>query len=201
LPVTAALLLAACGTYVPDGATVVKVNNSRIEFDRAELRPKNELQKGDMVRMKWYEENTYITTATLDPGVYSFRARSYNGGGLARDITIKPDVHLYEINAGTGAAGAGDDADQDSAAGPVLKGKLALGPGQRRPASVSVLFIGTSIELRTATLAADGSFQTNFPQKGNWRIEVHVPGTQPLSYIHKPVNAQADINLGPITLQ
>jgi hypothetical protein len=199
-----ALALAACGTYVPEGATVIKVTNSRIEFDRAELRPLDELRRRDLVRLKWYDENTYITTATLAPGGYTFTARSYTGGGLMREITISPDVDLYEVNAGSGGEGGSgsEDGSDSEGGGPVVRGKLALSPGQRRPPSVSVLFIGPTIELRSASVAADGGFEVKAPRSGMWRIEVHVPGNPPLSYVHSLTSLQATpVDLGAVTLR
>ena len=199
----ATMLFTACGVYVPEGSTVFKVTNSRIEYDRAEIQPQDELRKREIVRLRWYDENTYITTATFTPGIYTFRTRSYTGGGLARDVQILPDVNVYEINAGSAPVksdGSGDS-EMAGAGGPAIKGQIAPSRGQRRISTLSVLFIGESIEMRTAEVAADGSFETRAPGKGPWRIEIHATGRPPLSYVRQVENVAADLNLGKITLQ
>jgi len=191
-------LLAGCGTYVPDGATVVSVKNSRREFDRADLRPpQNELKQTGAIPMKWYDTNTFLTTATLAPGTYSFRARNFDGGGIVEDIVVTADKNLYEIDGGVDRAGA---TEQKAAAGPVIKGRVATTLRQKHR-EVTVLFIGPQVVMRTVPLAADGSFSVEAPQAGPWRIEAHILGSTPLSYVKPVTNVSEPLDLGTITLQ
>src|SRR5690606_20199856 len=92
-------VLGACGTYVPEDSMVVSVKNSKIEFERGELIPaRNELGDNRVIRMKWYDTNTFLTSGSLTPGVYSFRARNYEGGAFQQDIRIEPGKDLYELD-------------------------------------------------------------------------------------------------------
>lgn len=196
LMAAAMMLLAACGVYVPEGATVVVVKNSKQEFDRAELRPRNELNRGEIYRMRWYDDNTFMTTVSLAPGIYNFAARSYLGGGLDRQIEVVPGKNLYEVEAGSRT-----DADSSVSQGAPLSGKITFAPGQPRSASVSILFIGPSIEMRSAAINPDGTFQSNFPHNNTWRVELHIPGTPPRSYVHPLVKVQGPVDLGTVQLK
>lgn len=192
----AMMLLAACGVYVPEGATVVVIKNSKQEFDRAELRPRNELNSGEVYRMRWYDDNTFMTTAPLAPGTYNFAGRSYMGGGMDREIEVVAGKNLYEVDGGSRAV-----TEQAAKQGAALSGKINFAPGQPRSASVSVLFIGPTIEMRSATVSPDGAFQTNFPHNNTWRVEIHIPGNPPRSYVHPLVKVQGPVNLGTIQLK
>lgn len=163
--------LAGCGTYVPDGATVISVKNSKSEFDRADIRAEgNELLKRTPVNMKWYDTNTFITTATFSPGSYSFRARNYDGAGLVRKVQIVADKDYYEIEAKSVAEGDGDSAAATE--GPVVSGQVAGLQGK----DISVLFIGRDVILRSVRTEANGRFRVNAPDTGNWKVEVHQLG-------------------------
>jgi len=192
-------MLAGCGTYVPDGATVVSVKNSQREFDRADLRPPaNELKQSSPIPMKWYDTNTFMTTATLAPGTYSFRARNFDGGGIVEDIVVTADKNLYEIDAGIDRTGAKDQ--KAASAGPVVKGRVTTTLPQKHR-QVTILFIGSQVVMRTVPLVADGSFSVEAPQAGRWRIEAHILGATPLSYVKPVTDVRAPLDLGTITLQ
>lgn len=197
LCISAVTLLSACGVYVPKGSTVVEIENVNREFDRAELRPVDELRSGELIRMKWYSTNTYITSATLQPGTYSFRARRYQGGGLERQIEVVSGKNLYTVDGGSGESAN----NQAETGGPAISGKITLSAGQRLPSTVSILFIGEQIEMRSAPVAQDGSFSSNAPRRGMWRVEVHALGNPPHSYVKEKHNIQGPLNLGNITLQ
>lgn len=198
--ICAMLTLAGCGTYVPDGATVISVKNvpQEQEYDRAILRPENQLQGGGLgIRMKWYDTNTYMTTATLSPGIYKFQATRYNGGGISRNIRVTADKDFYEVDASRKDDEAGDDTEnEDAMGGPELRGRV------NSPAvQVSVLFIGSSISMKEADVQKDGSFSTTFPGSGTWRVEIHKTGNPPQSYVHGVMNVTGPVDLGVITLQ
>lgn len=192
-------LLTGCGTYVPEGATVIAVKGSNQEFDRGEIRAtSSDFDKMGTIRMRWYDTNTFLTTATLSPGVYSFRARNYAGGGISREITITPDKHLYEIKTG------GNHADKDVAPvkeGAPVRAQVGLPPGTSRPARISVLFIGKEIILRTTPLQNNNAIEVKAPYAGPWRIQLHVPGAVPLSYVHQTTNVQGPLDLGTVVLK
>ncbi len=195
-----ALALAGCGTYVPDGATVISVKNSKQEFERGELRPpQNELREMSIIKMRWYDDNTFLTTATLEPGVYSFLARNYEGAAIQRDIAIVKDKDYYEITAERSVAEKGAEATPE-VAGPQIKGRI-LSAQAGRISSVSVLFVGTDVVLRTAQVARDGSFTVESPRPGNWKIEIHRLGPNPVSYVHPVTNVTRPVDLGQITLR
>jgi len=205
MTIIAAVWLTACGTYVPEGSTVVEVKNARQEYDRADLLPVgNDLRKGGGVRMKWYNTNTYITTATLSPGQYSFRARSYDGGGIERPIQVTADKHLYVVDARSNAkAGAGQSAGNDNGEnGPAVSGIIArAGTGAAFPRTVSVLFIQQEIILRTAQVDAQGRFTVQAPANGQFTIQVIKPGSVPALSIHRNVSINGPVNLGTVHLQ
>lgn len=196
LPILGAtVLLAGCGPYVPDGSTVVKVNNANYEFDRADLFEDNELGGRKVYRMKWYDTNTFTTTATLDAKQYEFRARSYDGAAMSRMIQVVEGQNLYEIDASQKGK---DRAEAEQ--GPVVSGRVTgIVQGSRLP-SVSVLFIGNQVVMRSTEVKRDGSFEVAAPGRGPWKIQVHLLGPQPRSYMHPLVNVQGALDLGTITL-
>lgn len=186
------LTLAGCGTYVPEGATVVKVINSKYEFDRADIiQTKNELAQTRSVHMKWYDTNTFLTTATFNKGIYSFRARNYDGAAMSRDIAMDLETDYYEIDAGI------QRDTKASLEGPEVKGRLA----GVQSGSVAVLFIGNQIVMKTADIEQNGAFSVNAPSKGNWKIEVHRLGDTPQSYTRQTMNITGAVDLGNIPLK
>ncbi len=197
-----ALVLSGCGTYVPEGSTVVAVKNSKREYERADLRPpQNELGNRRQIRMKWYDTNTFITSGTLEPGIYSFTARNFDGGAIQRNIRIEPDKDLYEIDEAALQAG---DAGEDSSTvteGPPVKGKILSYTAANRRSKVAVLFIGNDIIMETVQPGPDGTFSVTAPHKGQWKIEVHMLGPQPTSYAHPVTNITGAVDLGAIALK
>ncbi len=193
-----ALLLTACGVYVPEGATVVEIENVNREFDRAEMRPLNALRADETVQLKWYDTNVYMTTGTLSPGTWRFVARRYDGGGLQRDIEIVAGQNRYVVDGGNHPR---TESEEQQSSGPTLKGRLVSIPARHLPASVSVLFIGERIEMREAIIQRDGTFTSNFPRNGVWRVEVHATGNPPYSYIRERQQVQGSLDLGDISLR
>lgn len=196
---TALPFLTGCGTYVPDGATVISVKDSPIEFERAEIQPaQNELGPRGSVKMKWYDTNTFLTTATLSPGLYSFRARNFDGGGFQEDIRVEAGKDLYELD---GARKKVTETDRAAQEGPAVAGKVQGYVQGNRAASVSVLFIGNEIVMRTTSVKPDGSFSVDAPYKGRWRVEVHMLGQTPRSYVHRVADISQPTNLGNVVLK
>jgi len=194
----AALMLAGCGVYVPKGATVIVVKNTKLEFDHATLRATgNELVKQGTIRMSWYDTNTFLTTATLTPGTYKFLARNYEGAGLSRDIIIQPDKNLYEIQADV-AAGPAESGALAATEGPPVSGNLVgLHSGK-----VAVLFISADVIMKTSMVKQDGSFSVESPRGGPWKIEVHLLGRQPKSWSSPQMMAtDKPQNLGQVLLK
>lgn len=194
-----AALLNGCGTYVPDGATVIALKNSKRDFERGELRPpENELQSQAVIKMRWYDDNTFLTTATLRPGVYSFMARNFDGSAVQRDVAIEEGKDYYEVSADVASS---DEAEKTpEMAGPEVRGRI-LSSQAARISAISVLFIGNEIVLKTARVERDGSFKVDAPQTGNWKIEVHRLGASPVSYVHPVTNISKPLDLGAITLR
>ncbi len=193
----AMLALGACGTYVPEGAMVVSVKNSRHEFDRADLRPaNNELLRNQVIIMKWYDTNTFLTSSTVQSGSYTFRARNYDGTAISRQIQVVPDQDLYEIDMSADNAAAAAAAE-----GPAVKGRLQLIGGVKMPPTVTVLFIGNQVAMQTAEVKRDGTFSATAPAKGSWKIEVHQLGDKPRSYVHPVTSVNGPIDLGAIALK
>lgn len=193
-----ALMLAGCGTYVPKGATVIAVKNTKLEFDHATLRPTgNELVKQGTIRMSWYDTNTFLTSATLTPGTYQFLARNYEGAGLSREIVIQPDKNLYEIQADI-AAGQAESGAVAPAEGPPVTGKLVgIHSGK-----VAVLFISADVIMKTSMVKQDGSFSVESPRGGPWKVEVHLLGRQPKSWTSaEMVATDKPHNLGQVLLK
>lgn len=186
-----------CGTYVPEGQLVVSVKNSRHEFERADLRAtNNELAQGAVIPMKWYDTNTFLTSGSLQPGTYAFRARNYAGAAMSRDIRITAEEDLYEIDAGADASAAAAATE-----GPVVKGKLQGGGAGKGAATVAVLFIGKEVVMQTVQVDAGGGFSAKAPAKGSWKIEVHLLGDKPLSYVHPVTNVAGPLDLGVVALK
>lgn len=194
-----AALLSGCGTYVPEGATVIALKNSKRDFERGELRPpENELQSQAIIKMRWYDDNTFLTTATLRPGVYSFMARNYDGSAVQRDVLIEEGKDYYEVSADI--APGNEEEKTPEVAGPEVKGRI-LSSQASRISAVSVLFIGNEIVLKSARVERDGSFKVDAPRTGNWKIEVHLLGQNPVSYVHPVTNVIKPVDLGAITLR
>lgn len=193
-----AFLLTACGVYIPEGATVVEIENVNREFDRAEMRPVNALRADETVQLKWYDTNVYMTTGTLKPGTWRFVARRFDGGGMQRDIEIVAGKNRYVVDGGTQAR---TESDEQPSAGPSLTGRLVSTPARHLPASVSILFVGDRIEMREAVVQRDGTFTSSFPRNGIWRVEVHATGTPPYSYVRERQQVQGSLDLGDISLR
>lgn len=192
------LLLTACGVYVPEGATVVEIENVNREFDRAEMRPLNALRADEFVQLKWYDTNVYMTTGTLTPGTWRFVARRFDGGGMQRDIEIVAGKNRYVVDGGNRAE---SQENEEPSSGPPLTGRLVSTPARHLPVSVSILFIGERIEMREAVIQRDGTFSSNFPRDGIWRVEIHSTGNPPYSYVRERQQVQGGLDLGDISLR
>lgn len=197
--------LTGCGPYIPDGATAIVVKNARSEYERADLRVPPEIASGSpLIPMRWYDTNSFLTTATLTPGEYSFRARNFDGQGVSHPIKIVAGENYYELDvAKPDTDNKENPASSADVAPPVVSGKIADTIAFRLPrnANLTAVFIGKEVTLRTARIHSGGAFTVDAPSEGKWRIEIVLAGETPLTYTHPLTTvSKAGLDLGTITL-
>ena len=190
----AMLTLAAC-EYRPGGTAYLFKVDSKEEYTTWRLeRPALAGPERPPIRLKWYDENTYLTYEKLEPGPYALNLRRKGGRFYRIDFEVKPDQWLYRFpdpSAGTPDTGPAADAA-------AVRGRLDLPPSEM-PALVVLVFSGTDVILRRAGLK-DGEFRVEPPPAGRYFVEVIAPGNPPRSWRSELMDIRGPADLGTIRL-
>jgi hypothetical protein len=188
----ALLALAAC-EYRPGGTAYVFQVDSKEEYTTWRLeRPALAGPERPAIRLKWYDENTYLTYEKLEPGPYALSLRRKGGRFYRIDFEVKPGQWLYKFpDPSAGGRDAGPAADAAA-----VRGKLDL-PAADMPPLVVLVFSGKDVVLRRAGLK-DGEFRVEPPPAGRYIVEVIVPGDPPRSWRSQLMDIRGPADLGTI---
>ncbi|MGI8905424.1 MAG: hypothetical protein ACR2IE_02910 [Candidatus Sumerlaeaceae bacterium] len=187
-----ALVCTACD-FTPKGSIVFHVPGEK-EYDKAQLAyPPSEGERRQPLKLRFFDTNTWLTTATLAPGNYMFSARTGEGAFYSHEVHVTGNQTRYELPA-TSKAGS------RITLGPKVSGTLSIPAGVTIPPEVVVIFIGHDVTVRRVPLHQN-KFAIEAPQRGRYRVEVHLPGEKPLSFASRLLDINTDLDLEKIPLQ
>jgi hypothetical protein len=190
--VAALAFLCAC-EYRPGGTAFVFKVDAKEEYTTWRLeRPALVQPEKRPIRLKWYNENTYLTYEKLEPGPYALSLRRKGGRFYRIDFDIKPDQWSYTFPdpaANPPDTGPGADAV-------AVRGRIDL-PASEMPPLVVVIFSGNDVILRRAGLK-DGEFRAEPPPAGRYIVQVIVPGDPPRMWRSEPTTITGPADLGTI---
>ncbi len=189
-----AFALGGC-RYRPNGTAYVFEIKSDREFAAWRLLPPEDAANKNAVRLLYYDRNSYLTYDPLPPGVYYLAVRFGVGQHYRIPVSVNPKQWYYSIPDPSADQEQGHAAAAPTAAVRV-RGMLSL-PRNEMPTQVFVVFQGTEVHIRRA-FVENGSFATDAPGTGRYKVEVIIPGVPPKSWTSTLLDITPDTDLGPL---
>ncbi|MGC8739953.1 MAG: hypothetical protein ACP5UB_00680 [Candidatus Sumerlaeaceae bacterium] len=163
-----AFVLASCKVGPPKGVTAFVIEDSTEFASAMLLYPKSEEYRLPL-KLKYVDTNTFQTTASLAPGLYTLVVRTEMGRYTKIPVEIESGKQLYHVSLGPSIA---DESNASETTGQhKLRGKLYVSQGQM-PSEVVAIFADRDIVVRRANVQSDGRFELEAPRNGVFWIEL-----------------------------
>ncbi len=160
-------LFVSCKVGPPKGVTAFIIEDPT-EFASAMLIYPNSSEYRLPLKLKYVDTNTFQTTATLAPGIYTLVVRTEMGRYMKTPVEIEPGKQLYTVSLGPTIA---DENKTDQQATRKFGGKLYVSDGEL-PKEVVAIFADRDVIVRRANVDANGNFEIEAPSNGVFWIEL-----------------------------